>query len=91
MTFFSCGGGVSIWQNKNPTGGWQWGSVNLVNESEPDCRATQQQHIRQQQIQVATHARNIAGGSTRVKLIFLIEVGRHGWLMKPPRREILWS
>ena len=43
-------------KNKNPTSVWQWGSINLVNESEPDHRATQQQRIQQQiQIQIAVH------------------------------------
>ena len=43
-------------KSKNPTAGWQWGSVNLVMQSEPDCRAAQQQHIQQQvQIQIAVH------------------------------------
>jgi hypothetical protein len=23
------GGGVSVWQNKNPTAGWQWGSLEI--------------------------------------------------------------
>jgi hypothetical protein len=32
-------------QNKNPTAVWQWGSINLVNESEPDRRAAQQQRV----------------------------------------------
>jgi hypothetical protein len=40
---------------KNPTAGWQWGSINLVNKSEPDRRATQQQRVKQQ-IQIAVHA-----------------------------------
>jgi hypothetical protein len=44
-------------KSKNPTAGWQWGSINLVNKSEPDRRATQQQRIQQQiQIQIAVHA-----------------------------------
>ena len=44
-------------KNKNPTAGWQWGSINFVNKSEPDRHATQQQRIKQQiQIQIAVHA-----------------------------------
>jgi len=35
---------------------WQWGSINLVNESEPDRRAAQQQRVQQQiQIHIAIH------------------------------------
>jgi hypothetical protein len=29
-------------KTKNPTAVWQWGSENLVNESEPDRRAAKQ-------------------------------------------------
>jgi hypothetical protein len=43
--FFSCGGDAFVLQNKNPTAGWQWGSINLVMQSEPNRRATQQQRI----------------------------------------------
>src|SRR5208282_6618401 len=48
-------------KNKNPTAVWRWGSINLVNESEPDRRAAQQQRVRQQiQIQIAIHVVKIA-------------------------------
>lgn len=56
MVVLGYGDGVSIWQNKNPTAGWQWGSLKLA-KSEPDCHATQQQRAKQQvKIQVAIHA-----------------------------------
>jgi hypothetical protein len=59
---FICG------KNKNPTAVWQWGSINLVNESEPDRRAAQQQHVQQQvQIQIAIHDDNVAITSGHVK------------------------
>jgi hypothetical protein len=54
--------------NKNPTAGWQWGSINLVNESEPYRRAAQQQRVWQQiQIQIAIHDYNVAITSGHVK------------------------
>jgi hypothetical protein len=43
-------------KNKNPTADWQWGSSNLVIESEPNCHAAQQQRVRKQQIQFVIHA-----------------------------------
>jgi hypothetical protein len=30
---------------KNPTAGWQWGSTNLLTQSEPDRRAAQPQRV----------------------------------------------
>ena len=60
MLSFSCGSGASVWQNKNPTAGWQQGSINLVTQSEPDRRAAQPQRV-QQQIQIAVHASKLAG------------------------------
>jgi hypothetical protein len=48
MLSFSCGSGASVWQNKNPTAGLAMGLINLVNESEPDRRAAQQQRVQQQ-------------------------------------------
>jgi hypothetical protein len=42
---------------KTPPPGWRWGSINLVNESEPDRRAAQQQRVQQQiQIQITVHS-----------------------------------
>jgi len=72
MLAFSCGSGVSVWQNKNPTAGWQWGSLNPVNESEPDRRAAQQQRVQQQvQIQIAIHSDNVTIASGCVKWFFV--------------------
>jgi len=42
-------------KNKNPTAVWQWGLINLVNESEPDRRAAKQRVKQQIQIQIAIH------------------------------------
>jgi hypothetical protein len=36
---------VHSWIKQNPTAVWRWGSINFVNESEPDRRAAQQQRI----------------------------------------------
>jgi hypothetical protein len=84
MFFFSCGGSVSVWQNKNPTAGWQWGLIKLVNESEPDRRAAQPQRVQQPvlrsntaeggqvKIQMATHGCKITTPPRRVKLIFTL-------------------
>jgi hypothetical protein len=59
---------MTIVKNKNPTAVWQWGSLNLVNESEPYRRAAQQQRVQQQiQIQIAIHAHNVATTCGRVK------------------------
>jgi hypothetical protein len=40
---------------------WQWGSINLVNESEPDRRAAQQQRVFKQpaRIQITIHTGTI--------------------------------
>jgi hypothetical protein len=55
-------------QNKNPTAVWQWGSINLVNESEPYRRAAQQQRVQQQvQSQITLHAHNVTTACGRVK------------------------
>ena len=55
-------------KNKNPTAGWQWGSINLMMQSEPDRRATQQQRIQQQiQIQIAVHVAILRAFSLPVK------------------------
>jgi hypothetical protein len=63
-------------KNKNPTAIWQWGSINLVNESEPDRRAAQQQRVQQQaQIQITIHDCKVAITSGHVKW-FLICVFR---------------
>jgi len=55
-------------KNKNPTAVWQWGSINLVNESEPDRRAAQPQRVWQQvQIQIAIHDNKVPITSGHVK------------------------
>jgi hypothetical protein len=41
--------------NKKPTAIWQWGSENLVNESEPDCRTAKKRRVVQQQVQIVIH------------------------------------
>jgi hypothetical protein len=42
---------------------WQWGSINLVDESEPDRRAGKQQRVQQQvQIQIPNHALKLLMG-----------------------------
>ena len=67
---------ITIAINKNPTAVWQWGSINLVNESEPNRRAAQPQRVQQQvQIQIAIHDDNVAITSGHVKW-FLICVFR---------------
>jgi len=58
-------------KNKNPTAGWQWGPIKLVNQSEPDRRAAQQQRVQQQiQIQIAIHSRKLTIRPGRVKWFF---------------------
>src|SRR5208282_2553521 len=58
-------------KNKNPTAVWQWGSINLVNESEPDRRATQPQRVQQQvQIQIAIHNRQDSNHTRRRQMVF---------------------
>jgi len=52
---------------KNPTAVGQWGSLNLVNESEPDRRAAKQRVQQQVQIQIAIHAGKLAAIPDRVK------------------------
>jgi hypothetical protein len=48
-------------KTKTPPPIWQWGSINLVIESEPDRRAGKQQRVQQQvQIQIANHGGNVA-------------------------------
>jgi hypothetical protein len=60
-------------KTKKPTAGLAVGSINLVNESEPDRRAAQQQRVWQQiQIQIAIHGHNITIWLRRVKLIFTL-------------------
>jgi len=54
MTLCGYGDGVSIWQNKNPTAGWQWGPTNPGNESEPNRHAGKRAK-QQVQIQIAIH------------------------------------
>jgi hypothetical protein len=69
MALISCGGGVFVWQNKNPTAGWQWGSRNLV-QSEPDRRAGKQRAGKQKvQIQMTVHGGKVVKGRGRVKRI----------------------
>ena len=61
----------SFGKTKNPTAGWQWGSINPVTESEPDCRAAQQQRVQQQvQIQITIHVDRLATVTGRVKWFF---------------------
>jgi hypothetical protein len=63
MLSFSCGSGASVWQNKNPTAGWQWGSINLVTQSEPNRHAAQQQRVQQQiQIRITVHVQEDTTG-----------------------------
>jgi hypothetical protein len=60
-------------KTKTPPPVWQWGSIKLVNESEPDRRAAQQQRVQQQvQIQMAIHGHKIPIPPRRVKLIFTL-------------------
>jgi alpha-D-xyloside xylohydrolase len=60
---------VHSWsKTKNPTAGWQWGSINQLTESEPDRRAAQQQRAQQQvQIQITIHGNNLAIAAGDVK------------------------
>jgi hypothetical protein len=59
-------------KTKTPPPVWQWGSINLWDESEPDCRAAQQQRVVWQQIQIpiALHGRTVITRWIRVKFIF---------------------
>jgi hypothetical protein len=60
-------------KTKTPPPGWQWGSLkSYSNESEPDCRAAQQQRVVQQQIQiqVTIHNRTLTTTGRRVNFNF---------------------
>src|SRR5208282_4165103 len=71
MLSISCGSGASVWQNKNPTADWQWGSINPVTQSEPDRRAAQQQRVQQEvQIQVSIHKGTITNHFYRSNCFF---------------------
>jgi hypothetical protein len=79
--FLICGSGASVWQNKRktPLPGWQWGSINLVIESEPNCRAAKQQLVQKQvQIQIANHGGKVARRRRSVKW-FLERALRYWW------------
>jgi hypothetical protein len=43
---------------------WQWGSLNLVDESEPDRRACKQQRV-QQQVQIPNHVLKLLRASKK--------------------------
>ena len=48
---------MAFGKTKTPLPVWQWGSLNLVDESEPNRRASKQQRVQQQvQIQIPNHA-----------------------------------
>ena len=51
-------------KNKNPTAGWQWGSENLVMQSEPDRRAAQQQRVQQPVLRSST----AEGGQIQIQI-----------------------
>jgi hypothetical protein len=71
-------------KTKTPPPVWQWGSIKLVNESEPNRRAAQPQRVQQSvlrsntaeggqvKIQMATHGYRITIRSLGVKLIFTL-------------------
>jgi hypothetical protein len=46
-------------KTKTPPPVWQWGSINLVNESEPDRRAAKQRVQQQVQFQITVHRENL--------------------------------
>jgi hypothetical protein len=93
MAFSSCGGGVSVWQNKNPTAGFGSGVRKIqLRESEPDRHAAQQQRIKQQiQIQVTIHEATLATGAGGVNSILTRRgaIGRHRASERILRRS--WS
>jgi hypothetical protein len=54
-------------KTKTPPPVWQWGSINLVNESEPDRHAAKQQRVVQQQVQIAIHVGKLTWRLVKVK------------------------
>jgi hypothetical protein len=60
-------------KTKTPPPVWQWGSIKLINESEPNRRAAQQQQRVQQQvqIQIAIHCKNHSHLGSAGQILFL--------------------
>ena len=74
---------MAIAINKNPTAGWQWGSLKPVIQSEPNRRAAQQQQrARKQQVQMTIHDNNLAGARGDVNPLFRV------WLACAPPDKV---